>query len=175
MAEPRNLPTSDEMRALFWVIFDTLEEEIRNEVQRWWATHDPGAPQILTDPKDFVTDVTYVASVGTIIQLRIDRLADRKHSVLRAIYHELAHFYIAAVGSHAPSDYDKRREVHESGATKLTKTFTDDLKRSPLKRKALRAHPLVERFNRLFDFSPLYIGDRDFAARLAAEWAAEAR
>lgn len=175
MVESPNLPTPDEMRALFWVIFDTLEEEVRNEVQRWWAAHGNGAPQILTDPDEFVTEVTYVASVGTTIQLRIDRLADRKHSVLRAIYHELAHFYIAAVGSHAPSDYDKRREVHESGATKLTKTFTDDLKRSPLKRKALRGHPLIERFNRLFDFSPLYIGDRDFAARLASEWASETR
>ena len=175
MVESPNLPTPDEMRALFWVIFDTLEEEIRSEVQRWWATHGSEAPLILTNPDDFVSEVIYVASSGTTIQFRIDRLADRKHSVLRAIYHELAHFYIAAVGRHAPADYDKRRDVHESGATKLTKTFTDDLKRSPLKRKALRAHPLIGRFNRLFDFSPLYIGDRDFAARLASEWAGDAR
>ncbi len=175
MVETPNLPTSDEMRALFWVIFESLEEEVRSEVQRWWAAHSSGAPEILTDPNDFVTEVTYVASLGTTIQLRIDRLADRKLSVLRAIYHEVAHFYIAAVGRHAPTDYDKRREIHESGATKLTKTFTDDLKRSPLKRKALRAHPLIERFNRVFDFSPLYIGDREFAARLASEWAGDTR
>lgn len=175
MVESPNLPTPEEIHALFWLIFDTLEDEVRDALRRWWARYDAEAPQIVTDPGAFATDVTYMASFGTTIQLRIDRLADRKHSLLRAFYHELAHFYIAAVGQHAPAEYDSRRDVHESGATKLTKRFTDELKRSPLKRKALRAHPLIERFNRVFDFSPLYIGDRVFAARLASEWAGDAR
>lgn len=175
MGDTSNLPTPEEIRALFWLIFDTLDEEVRDELKRWWAKSGADAPRIETDPNRFVSEVIYVASVGSMIQLRLDRLADRKHSLLRVIYHELAHFYIAAVGRHTPAGYDKRREVHESGATKLTKSFSDDLKRAPLKRKKLRAHPLIEKFSRVYDFSPLYIGDREFATRLAAEWASGAK
>lgn len=170
MLNTSNLPTPEEARALFWLIFDTLDDDVRQTLKRWWATIGPNAPQVVTDPDAFVSDVTYVTSMGSMIQMRLDRLADRKHSLLRAFYHELAHTYIAAVGGHSPDAYEKRRELHESGATKLTKVFSDNLKRTPAKRKALRAHPLIEKFSRVYDFSPLYIGDRDFATRLAAEW-----
>jgi len=168
------LPTNEEMSQLFWLIFESLNGDVQQEIRAWWKKMGSDAPQIETNPEHFQSEVVYVSSVGSLIQFRVDRLADRKHSVLRVIYHELAHCYLAAVGGHSLADYNKRRDHHESGATKLTKRFSDDLKRAPFQRKNLRANELIERLSTLYDFSPLYIGDKGYAQRIAGVLSASA-
>ncbi|HRE80155.1 MAG TPA: hypothetical protein PLN52_03855, partial [Opitutaceae bacterium] len=81
------------------------------------------------------------------------------------IYHELAHAYLAAVGNHPIEDYNRRRSHYESGATKLEKRFTDNFKASTENRTRLRNDPLIDRLSFVFDFSPLYIGERVYAQR----------
>lgn len=165
MSPEASPPTPDDMSQVFWLVFGTLDQEVQDALTRWWSAAGDQFPVIETDPDRFQGEVAYLGSNGIIFEMRIPKLLDRKHSLLRLIYHELAHAYLAAVGNHPIDDYNRRRIHYESGATKLEKRFTDNLKASVENRTRLRNDPLIDRLSFVFDFSPLYIGERVYAQR----------
>lgn len=161
MSSERKLPTHAEMTDLFWLVFGSLDSRVQEITRGWWKTIREAGPEVVTDPQHFTAEVYYTLIVGPRVMFRVDRIADRKHSVIRLIYHELSHCYLAAAGRHNFEEYFARRAQYESGAIKMTKRLVEDLSSNAAQKSLLRTHPLILRLNEVFDFAPLYLEGRE--------------
>lgn len=148
------------MQNLFWQVFASLDEAIQETIRAWWSEMCEGDVRIETDLEHLDEEVAYLLIIGNRVRFRVDRLADRRLSIISLIYHELAHCYQAAAGRHLPADYHRVRTRYENGAIKMTKRLVEDLRRNAQRRKSLVSNDLIIQLNGVFDMGPLDFEER---------------
>lgn len=83
-----------DFEAFVWLLLETIPEEERTLLME-------KKPNILFLAAPTRT-VEYAGSIGTTILFCLPKLRDKKHSIVRVIYHELAHSYYLLSGKHDP-------------------------------------------------------------------------
>jgi len=101
--------SENEFRELFWLIFETLNDDIKLRLRSYWQGSEKyigsELPVIYTDQRLIdAWKVKYGAANACHLFFSIPDLSRKEHPLIIVVYHEIAHCYLNALGKYYASE-----------------------------------------------------------------------
>lgn len=154
--------TAQEIEKFFWAMFDLLTDNYKNVMRDWWKSHNIGTAGVTIDRNCFVGAVDIAGTDSFSFSFDLQRIRELDLSLVRVVYHELAHCYYIAIGKHSLLDAFKKRDQQESDVRKLEKKFISILKTDHHKRlPSLRVDSLISELSLKYNLFPIFLGTNE--------------